>query len=63
MIHTALIKINGIREQINHELEDLESMRKTIHDKQRAKLEYRIEKRKHWIRELNTIQLEFREEL
>lgn len=63
MIHTGLIKINGIREQITHDLEDLEKLRSGIHEKQRAKLEHKIDQRKHWIKELNSIELELREEL
>lgn len=63
MIHTALIKINGIRVKIDLELKELESMRKGINERQRANLEMKIANRKEWIEELNNIELEFREEL
>ena len=63
MIHTALIKINGVRESIKLEVAELEAMRKGINERQRANLEMKIANRKLWIKELNDIELDFREEL
>lgn len=63
MIHTALIKINGVREAIKLEVAELEAMRKGIHERQRAKLEMKITHRKNWINELDSIELDFRDEL
>lgn len=63
MIHTALIKINGLREKITLEVAELEAMRKGINERQRAKLEMKISHRKEWINELNSIDLDFRDEL
>ena len=63
MIHTALIKINGVRESIKLEVAELEAMRKGINERQRANLEMKIANRKLWVKELNDIELEFREEL
>jgi len=62
-LHTALIKVNGIREKIMLEKAELEHMRKGISDKQRARLEMKISNYGLWIKELNDIELEFREEL
>ena len=62
-LHTALIKVNGIREKIMLEKAELEHMRKGISDKQRARLEMKISNYDLWIKELNDIELEFREEL
>jgi hypothetical protein len=62
-IHTALIKINGVREKICLEISELEHMRKGINERQRANLEMKISNRKLWVKELNDIELEFREEL
>jgi hypothetical protein len=63
MIHTALIKINGLKEKITLEVKELEAMRKGINERQRANLEMKIANRKDWVKELNFIELEFREEL
>ena len=63
MIHTALIKINGIREKINLEVKEMEAMRSGINERQRANLEMKIANRKSWINELNEIELDFRVEL
>ena len=63
MIHTGLIKLNGIRTKINLEVAELEAMRKGINERQRANLEMKIANRKEWVKELNSIELEFREEL
>ena len=57
MIHTALIKINGIKESIKLEVAELEAMRKGISERQRAKLEMKIANRKQWIKDLNFIDL------
>jgi len=62
-LHTALIKVNGIREKIMLEKAELEHMRKGISDNQRARLEMKISNYDLWIKELNDIELEFREEL
>ena len=62
-IHTALIKLDGLRKEVNLEVKELEAMRKGVPDNQRAKLEMRISNRKKWINEINDIELEFREEL
>ena len=63
MIHTALIKVNGLRESITLEVAELESMRSGINERQRANLEMKIANRKLWIKQLNDIELELREEL
>jgi len=63
MVHTALIKINGVRESIKLEVAELEAMRKGINERQRANLEMKIANRKLWVKELNDIELDFREEL
>ena len=63
MLHLALIKINGVRESIKLEVAELESMRKGINERQRANLEMKISNRKEWVKELNSIDLEVREEL
>jgi len=63
MIHTGLIKLNGVRENIKLEVAELESLRKGINERQRANLEMKIANRKEWVKELNSIELEFREEL
>lgn len=63
MLHTQLIRINGIREKLQHELKEFEDMRKTVHDKQRGKLEYRIETRKSMIKDLDLIEQDIRLEL
>ena len=62
-LHLALIKVNGIREKIMLEKAELEHMRKGISEKQRARLEMKIDNYGLWIKELNDIELEFREEL
>ena len=63
MIHLALIKINGLREKITLEVKELEAMRKGINERQRANLEMKIANRSEWIKELNDIELDFRDEL
>ena len=63
MIHTGLIKLNGVKVVLQDELKELENMRKGINDTQRAKLEKRIAIRKVMIENLCNIELEFREEL
>jgi hypothetical protein len=63
LIHTALIKINGLREKITLEVAELEAMRNGITERQRAKLEMKIAHRKEWVKELNDIELDFRDEL
>ena len=63
MIHTGLIKLNGVRTKINLEVAELEAMRKGVSERQRANLEMKIANRKEWVKELNSIELEFREEL
>jgi len=63
MIHTGLIKINGVRESIKLEVAELEAMRKGINERQRANLEMKIANRKEWVKELDSIELELREEL
>jgi hypothetical protein len=63
MIHTKLIKLNGVREAIKLEIAELESMRKGINERQRAKLEMKIANRKQWIKDLDFSELEIREEL
>ena len=63
MVHTALIKINGVIESIKLEVAELEAMRKGINERQRANLEMKIANRKLWVKELNDIELDFREEL
>lgn len=61
-IHSILIKLNGVREGINLEVAELQQMRKGINERQRANLEMKITNRKHWIKELNTMELDLREE-
>ena len=63
MLHTGLIKLNGVKVVLQDELKELENMRKGINDTQRAKLEKRIAIRKVMIENLCNIELEFREEL
>ena len=63
MIHTGLIKLNGVKVVLQDELKELENMRKGINDTQRAKLEKRIAIRKVMIENLCNIELELREEL
>ena len=63
MIHTTLIKLNGIRAKLMDELEDFENMRKGISENQRSKLEARIDSRKVMISELNIIELNIRDTL
>jgi len=63
MIHTALIKINGVRESIKLEVAELEAMIKGITERQRAKLEMKISHRKEWVKELDSIELDLRDEL
>lgn len=64
MIHTALIKINGIRSEIQEDLNNLELLRNELKDeKNKLKAELKILRRKQWIEDLNSIELEFREEL
>ena len=63
MLHLALIKINGVKESIKLEVAELEAMRKGINERQRANLEMKIANRKEWVKELNSIDLEVREEL
>ena len=61
-IHSVLIKLNGIRESITLEVAELEQMRKGINERQRANLEMKISNRKHWVKELNTMELDLRSE-
>jgi hypothetical protein len=63
MLHSALIKINGIRVKLKDELEEFERIRKGVNDNQRAKLETRIGSRKSMIKELDIIEMNIREEL
>lgn len=63
MTHTKLIKLNGVREALKSDLDDLERLRKGISDNQRAKLEYKIERLKGYIKDLDFSELELREEL
>lgn len=63
MIHTGLIKLNGVREAIKLEIAEMEAIRKGINERQRANLEMKISNRKLWVKELNDIELELREEL
>jgi hypothetical protein len=63
MIHTGLIKLNGVKVVLQDELKELENMRKGINDTQRAKLEKRIAIRKVMIENLCNIELDFRSEL
>ena len=41
-IHTALIKLNGVRVKLQDELEELKAMRGKVHENQISKLETRI---------------------
>jgi hypothetical protein len=63
MIHTILIKINGIRVKLQDELEEFKNMRDNVSDSQRSKLETRIGSRESMIKELDIIELNIREEL
>ena len=61
--HTALIKLNGIREGIKSDLEVLENRRNNIHDKHRKLLEYKIGRNTQYIKDLDYIELELRDKL
>jgi hypothetical protein len=63
MIGLATIKIGGLITKISLEVAELEAMRNGINERQRANLEMKIANRKEWVKELNSIELEFREEL
>ena len=63
MIHTGLIKLNGVREAIKLEIAEMEAMRKGINERQRANLEMKIANRKQWVKDLDFSDLELRGEL
>lgn len=61
--HTALIKLNGIREGVLSDVEVLENRRGSVKDNQRKLLEYKIGRNQQYIKDLDYIELDLREKL
>ena len=62
-IHDLLIKINGIRESLKADLEDLQGKRGRVAEKSIHELEYKIGRRETEIKDLDSMELSLRSHL
>ena len=62
-IQTILIKLNGVRESLQYDLEDLKAKRGQVSESMISVLETKIGRRETEIKDLNSMELDLREHL